>query len=110
MATSSPERAAGLRRLGAAMDEYAWQAGEPCELHELAYCSSCKPSDEPPSVWITEGWSSAYHATRSCTALADGQNFVRRRGGEPAPLRQVPRGMALAMAKHPCLVCIRGKR
>ena len=60
---------------------------DPCKHGEQnrAFCSICKDSvekDRKP-VYFTSG-GQHFHFTPSCTALSEGQEIVRQRGGTPA--------------------------
>ena len=94
---------------GMSFDE--WEQGEPCERDGIPYCADCKPSspddDEPRFVYITEGWGAAYHKIRDCPALIEGQKFVERKGGTPAPVKRVALSTAKATLHSPCQVCFR---
>lgn len=92
------------------MDLEAWESGDLCEEDGLAFCSRCKPSDLPSVVYVTTGSSSAFHARDSCEALKSGQDSVERRGGEPAPIKNVNVQIALGQGKVPCLVCMPNSR
>lgn len=84
-----------------------WSRGEPCEPDGISFCARCKKYvGFPKFVYITKGWSSAFHAAADCKALLDGQAFVARRGGVPAPIIQVT--IAEGHRDHePCLICFR---
>lgn len=56
-------------------------------------------------VWMTEGWSEAFHADRACGWLAEGRRAVEARGGHAAPLRTVRRSTALTRGHRPCRSC-----
>jgi hypothetical protein len=83
-----------------------WEAGEPCELHDLGWCSLCKlhPSF-PKNVYMTTGWSAAFHRHTSCKALTSGQNKVAAHGGDPADVILVPVNKAITDGKFPCQIC-----
>ena len=93
---------------GMGLDE--WEGGDPCERDGVPWCAPCKPSspddDEPPFVYITEGWGAAYHKIRDCRALIEGQKFVEIRGGTPAPVKRVSLSTAKASLHSPCQVCL----
>lgn len=82
-----------------------WKRGERCEEDGIAFCARCKIYEGYPRfVFITQGWSNAFHATTECSGLVDGQKMVDRRGGNPAPIVQVT--IAEGHRKHePCLIC-----
>jgi hypothetical protein len=89
------------------MTEADWLQGIPCDRHEDPWCGTCRPGKYdgfPTTVYITQGWSSAFHSSMACSALTNGQAFVQRRGGAPAPMSAV--AVAVAFKTHlPCLIC-----
>ena len=89
------------------MSEADWTLGVPCDKHGQAWCSACRPGKYdgyPTTVYITQGWSAAFHSSMACTGLTTGQAFVQRRGGTPAPMSAV--AVAVAFQTHqPCLIC-----
>lgn len=89
------------------MGDSWWDRGEPCEDDGLAFCGRCRPRDLPEHLYMTEGTgSSAFHALRSCRALADGQDFIAKRGGTPAPILAITPKQAASTGKFPCLECL----
>ena len=59
-----------------------WFDGKRCEQDELPYCARCKPHDYPMVVYMTRGWSAAFHRSPTCEGLQGGQDeIVRRCGG-----------------------------
>lgn len=86
------------------MDFLKWNSGGSCEQHGMPWCSNCKPDSRfPKLVWITEGWSNAFHLSPTCEYLVAGQKLVESRGGNPAPVIQVQLGRA--KDKEPCQKC-----
>jgi hypothetical protein len=84
-----------------------WSNGEPCEEDGISFCARCKTYvGYPRFVYITKGWSSAFHKELDCSGLVEGQAFVARRGGIPAEVVQVT--IAEGHRNHePCLVCFK---
>ncbi len=91
-----------------ASDEGWWYAGEACEPDNLPFCSRCKPHGYPTTVYMTKGWSSAFHKSPTCSALQGGQRVVKGRGGSPANVESVHVQVALGSGRLPCQVCFRG--
>ena len=89
-----------------AQTEGWWFAGDPCDLDELSFCAKCKPHPYPQTVYMTKGWSSAFHKSPTCTALNNGQNVVANRGGAPAAVEIVHIQVALASGRQACQVCL----
>ena len=87
-------------------DLAAWNSGKLCKQGE-PWHADCKPSTDgkPGWVYMTTGFSAAYHYRQHCTALASGQRKVERSGGTPAPITRVRIGKAKAAAKFPCGIC-----
>jgi hypothetical protein len=83
-----------------------WFDGEPCEQDELSYCARCKPHHYPMIVYMTRGWSSAFHKSPTCDALQSGQEQVVRRGGDAAEIEPVNIQTALGSGRFPCLICL----
>lgn len=82
-----------------------WGLGIPCEEDGISFCARCKVySGFPKYVFVTRGWSNAFHKSNDCKGLADGQAIVERRGGTPAEVIQVT--IAEGHRHHePCLIC-----
>jgi hypothetical protein len=95
--------------LDIALKEGWWFAGEACEGDNLSFCSRCKPHGFPSTVYMTCGWSSAFHKSPSCAALRGGQRAVADRDGTPAEVEPVQIQVALASGRHPCQVCLGGR-
>lgn len=81
----------------------------PCKHGELnpQFCSICRDSEpqERKSVYFTAG-GQHFHLKTDCSALLEGQQLVRDRGGNPAPLQSG----YLDVVKHsrkPCKTCTR---
>jgi len=89
-----------------AQTEGWWYAGEACEPDNLPFCSRCKPHGYPTTVYMTRGWSSAFHKSPTCSALSGGQRFVAGRGGNPADVELVHIQVALGSGRLPCQVCL----
>jgi hypothetical protein len=85
-----------------------WNQGLPCEEDGIAFCARCKPSDLPDTVYMTSG-GSAFHATKLCRYLIEGQQKVADRGGTPAPIESVHRNVA-SRGYSPCLLCFPSHR
>ena len=87
-------------------DLTAWNNGELCE-HGEQWHADCKPAADgtPEWVYMTEGFSAAFHYRQYCTALASGQRKVVRSGVTAAPITRVRIGKAKAAAKFPCGIC-----
>ena len=106
---SSVHATKGLMSEGMSFDD--WKQGKLCERDGIPYCADCKPSspddDEPRFVYITEGWGAAYHKIRDCRAMSEGQKFVERKGGTPAPVKRVALSVATATLHSACQVCFR---
>jgi hypothetical protein len=97
-------------RLAVDVDWY-WD-GQPCAEDDQPFCGRCKPTRLPEYVWMSTGSSDAFHAREDCPALKAGQDAVRRRGGDAAPVHKVAVKVALS-ERFPCLVCfpsMRGRR
>src|SRR5487761_1573677 len=86
-----------------------WEAGVPCEAHELLFCSTCMPKPFPESVLVSDG-GNAFHVSAACTGLRDGQQSVERRGGRAGEVRVVHRETALGRGYVPCLLCFASAR
>jgi hypothetical protein len=56
-------------------------------------------------VYVSRGWSEAFHRSRTCPALRRGQAAVTRRGGAAAPVESMTRGRAHADGRMPCRAC-----
>jgi|GEM_PF-3131008 len=83
-----------------------WKAGESCGLHCQGWCSLCKPHPHLPEfVYMTTGWSAAFHESVTCNGLVSGQKMVARRGGDPADVVRVPVNKPIADGKFPCQTC-----
>jgi hypothetical protein len=82
-----------------------WFAGERCKPDGLEWCSRCKPHNYPTTVYMTTG-GSAFHKSRSCVALMEGQQKVADRGWQPAEVNPVNIQEALGSGRFACLVCI----
>jgi len=82
-----------------------WSRGVPCEEDGLVFCARCKTySGFPKYVFVTRGWSNAFHSSTDCRALIEGQSFVTKKGGSPAEVVQVT--IAEGHRNHlPCLIC-----
>lgn len=83
-----------------------WYTGEACEEDNLPFCSRCKPHGYPTTVYMTRGWSSAFHKSATCSALQGGQRVVAGRGGSPADVEAVHIQVALGSGRLPCQVCL----
>ena len=59
----------------------------------------------PKNVFITDGGGLAFHKWRRCRGLNEGQRWVSRRGGTPAPVIAVQYRQAKARGMEPCQVC-----
>jgi hypothetical protein len=83
-----------------------WTAGVPC-VHDQAWHADCKPATDgaPQWVYMTEGFSAAYHYRRDCKSLESGQRQVERRGGTPAPIIRARIAKAKAAIHYPCRTC-----
>ncbi len=83
-----------------------WKAGEPCELHGQGWCSLCKPHPHlPEHVYMTNGWSAAFHSRVTCKGLVSGQNRVASHGGDPADVVRVAVSKPISDGKFPCQIC-----
>jgi hypothetical protein len=82
-----------------------WRQGVPCEPDGLSFCHRCKPKPFPTTVYVTKGWGAAFHRSKDCRALCDGQKQIERRGGSPAPVELVHIEMAISDKYSPCLIC-----
>ena len=82
-----------------------WFDNQPCEADNLVRCSRCKPLDYPEIVYMTRGWSAAFHKSPCCEWLERGQKMVERRGGDPADVESVNIQVALGSGRQACLVC-----
>lgn len=99
-------RSANLgRALAIARRDGWWFAGDPCAEDNIAFCARCKPHAFPTTVYMTRGWSAAFHRKADCSALAAGQRAVSRNGGTPADITAVHVQTALGSGRFPCLVC-----
>lgn len=87
------------------VDNDWWDRGMDCEKHLIPSCAFCKPTHLPPVVQMTRGRSAAFHKTVACTGLSNGQAFVNKIGGTPAPVETVALVHALGSGRVPCLVC-----
>ena len=65
------------------------------------WCGMCRNQGV---VYISAG-GDAYHARPDCSALLDGQRYVERRGGTPAPIESVPLASDRAAERSACAVC-----
>ena len=63
------------------------------------------PTHYPENVIITDGAGLAFHKWRRCRALNEGQRWVARRGGNPAPVIVVQYKQAKARGMEPCQNC-----
>lgn len=95
-----PEILLGMR------DGAWWWENEPCEADNLVRCGRCKPLPFPKVVYMTRGWSGAFHKSQGCEALQGGQAKVERRGGDPASVEPVNVQVALGSGRRPCLICL----
>ncbi len=84
----------------------SWGEGAPCELHELGWCTLCKPRQLPRTVVMTKGSGAAFHARADCPALQSGQRLVASRGGDPAEVVKVALASAINNGNFPCMVCL----
>jgi DNA helicase-2/ATP-dependent DNA helicase PcrA len=87
-----------------------WDAGQPCDRHDLEWCTLCKPRNLPGGVYTTSGRSAAFHKTPTCPALVSGQHLVVTSGASAAPIETVALESAIAMDKFPCLICFPATR
>ena len=84
-----------------------WFRGEACEADNMSWCSRCKPHNFPSTVYMTTGWSSAFHKSPKCEYLQSGQSLVSKRGGSPAAVQAVTIQEALGSGKFACLGCFK---
>ena len=84
-----------------------WFAGQACEPDNIEWCARCKPTGYPTTVYMTQGWSSAFHRSETCNMLTAGQRFVARRGGSPGAVEPVHIQVALGSGRFPCQSCFR---
>ena len=84
-----------------------WFRGEPCEPDNMSWCSRCKPHNFPSTVYMTTGWSSAFHRSPNCEFLQSGQSQVSKRGGSPAAVQAVTIQEALGSGRFACLGCFK---
>ena len=79
----------------------------PCDDHGNLACPICGAAlfpNKPKFVYLTRGWSSAFHLTKECSGLVGGQAFVAKRGGEPAPIEHVT-FIEATKTHEPCQIC-----
>ncbi len=82
-----------------------WFSGEACEQDNIEWCARCKPTGLPTTVYMTKGWSSAFHKSPDCRLLVGGQGLVTARGGDPAAVEPVHIQVALGSGRFPCQSC-----
>lgn len=82
---------------------------DPCKHGEQnkAFCSICKdlPDEQRKIVYFTAG-GQHFHFSPRCSALAEGQELVKQRGGTPAMLES---GFldSVRVIRKPCKTCTR---
>lgn len=74
-------------------------------IHEMTVdtCTICR-AHGAPVVYVTAG-GLHYHRQRSCRSLAAGQDAVRARDGEAAPITTARLGSADTEYRRPCKTC-----
>lgn len=75
----------------------------PHGLGSRDWCSICK--NESRGVVYLTGGGTAYHRTRYCTALVEGQEVVLRRGGTTERIRAVAYTSVELNERWPCKTC-----
>jgi len=87
-----------------------WERGRRCSADDLPYCHRCKPKPFPINVVVATGWAAAFHASKDCKGLNDGQRMVERHGGSAAPVTTIHREVAISRGYKPCLLCFPSAR
>jgi len=82
-----------------------WFAGRACDQDNIEWCARCKPTGFPTTVYMTKGWSSAFHRSATCQMLSAGQRFVAAVGGNPASVEPTHIQVALGSGRFPCRSC-----
>ena len=81
-----------------------WAAGRPCEEDGIEFCHRCKPHDYGQTAFVSDG-GSAFHKSRDCPLLLEGQAKVARRGDLAAEVELVAVQQALGDDRSPCQHC-----
>jgi hypothetical protein len=84
-------------------------AGFACAVSGDPWCDEChqRLREQADKVYVTEGFSAAYHASDRCPLLVAGQAHVAERGGAPAPIKLVTIDEARQSLHFPCQQCFR---